>query len=358
MEGVAHWLATLGAGGAGAWLAARFYLMPPPRVFQPSTPAPWPPCQPPGRSPGGGDGDGSEVLRCVQINVWSGSTYELEPAGASTLYHLLWGRFGSFEPEGQAAERYRALVSELRRLRPSIVCVNEADSEAWVRQLAEDLGLASIWHPGVAVVRLGPVALPPGIEEGDAILFHPQLQCEHAARRALSGSVWGSRLAANFGDATQALSVRLRTPAGRRLFVLGTHWRATLIEDEVGSQEAEALASAYSGKDGERVRAAGERLLREGSKMRLEESAGVVAELRSRAAADADGVIVLGDLNTTRGTAEVRRLLEEGQLRDAWAGNAADGATWSPSNPHVAHQIHVAVRTLPYHILTHLCSCS
>ena len=345
----------VGAGVAGALL--KPYLFAAPKVHQPQVPAAWP--------VGAAKEDDAELLRCCQINVWSGSTYELEPARASTLYHLFGhiiesgggGKFGMFEKVEQTQDRRAALVSELKRIRPAVVSLNEAASEAWVHELAAELGMCALWHTGVAVIRVGPLSLPPGIEEGDALLFHPGLVCEGTVRRRLSGKVFGRGLAVNFGDATQAIGALLRTPGGRRVFVVGTHWRATVIEDAATQAELERLASqpALSAEQQASRRAAvlaeGAKIMRAGTAMRVEESEGVLQLLAGPVAALADGVVVLGDLNTAPDTEEVQMLLERGRLVDAWKianeeasnrsaeGSGETGATWCRSNPNVELQL-------------------
>ena len=319
---------------------------------------------------------GTRTLCCVQINVWTGSTYELEPEGGSTLTHLFRGRFGSFETKTEGELRRKALVVQLRRLRPAVLSVNEAPSEQWVHALADELGLQAVWHPGVAVVRAGPIVLPSAslggnIEEGDAVLFHPALTCEAAVRRRLSGSVYGSRLAVNLGDATQAVGVRLRTPDGLRLVVVSTHWQALPIEDAAGL----ATATKLEMQKGAEVGAEARRVLREGSMQRLEEAHGVLRTVHTlvrgaehggggvgnNTTPDDTSVLVMGDLNTTPATPEIEALLAPdnviGGLRDSWAdfnassrqhdernatvGDAVDqgGVTWDPNqNPHVRRQ--------------------
>ncbi len=359
MDGVLGPLVSWGMGAAVVAAVARPYLFPKPSIHHPSTLPGWSLFP---RDGGDGDNSGDEVLRCCQINIWSGSTYELEPEGASTAYQLFYGRFGAFEQPGQRKARRDALVSELRRMRPALVTINEAASKGWVCTLADELGLCAIWHSGVAVVRLGPLALPPAIQEGDAILFHPDLKCEHVARQRLSGSVWGERVAFNFGDATQAVAALLRTPAGKRLYVVGTHWQASLIEDDACKSELSQLAAraaapvhaqSTSTEDSElqqdRVLREGHRLMKEGTAMRLQEAEGVLRLLSSDAAQRADGRLVMGDLNTTPATPEMAMLLERGRLVDAWSegGSGAGGETWVPENPNVAMQIAEARRLEP-----------
>lgn len=343
-------LASWGVGAAIVAAMARPYLLPKPKVYRPSTMPSWSSMV----SHDDDDDDDDEVLRCCQINVWSGSTYELEPEGASTAHQLLYGRFGSFEQSKQREVRHDTLLRELRSIRPALVTINEAASETWVRSLADALGMCAIWHVGVAVVRVGPLSLPPTIQEGDAILFHPDLQCEHVARQRLSGCVWGERAAFNFGDATQAIAALLRTPAGKRLYVVGTHWQASLIENEECKHELSQVAArmAASGSDKsvstadgqaqqQLVLQKGRQLMKEGTAMRVQEAEGVLQLLGSDEARRADGRVVMGDLNSTPGTPELSMLLERGGLTDAWieSGSGDGGDTWVPDNPNVALQI-------------------
>ena len=108
------------------WALLRFYFCPAPSIYRPPGQQPrWPllaACDDDDDDDdsddhgGSGGGGGGETVRCVHINVWSGSTYELLPAGASWPVHLLRGRFGSYETAGQAAERFALLVTELTGL--------------------------------------------------------------------------------------------------------------------------------------------------------------------------------------------------------------------------------------------------
>ena len=83
--------------------------------------------------------------------------------------------------------------------------------------------------------------------------------------------------------------------------------------------------------------------MKEGTGMRVEESEGVLALLRSPAARRADATVVMGDLNTTPGTPEIQMLIERAGLVDAWATpGEGGGETWAPTNPHVALQIAAA----------------
>ena len=121
------------------WLLLRFYLCAPPAVYRPQGRPCWP------LAAGAAT---AESLRCVHINVWSGSTYELLPPGAAWPVHLLCGRFGSYETAGQSEERFSQLVAGLKELRPSVISVNEADSAGWVRfSSGQRFGCVPGFHP-------------------------------------------------------------------------------------------------------------------------------------------------------------------------------------------------------------------
>lgn len=121
----------------------------------------------------------------------------------------------------------------------------------------------------------------------DVLLFHPDLACEATGRRRLTGGVFGARLAFNLSDATQAIGVRLRTPAGRQIVVVSTHWRASPIDNPAGRADAAGLADP----------AEGAAVLAEATAGRLAEAAGTAAltvALGGGAAGGGHPVLVMG----------------------------------------------------------------
>ena len=70
-----------------------------------------------------------DVLRVVDINVWSGLDYQ----GALSM--------GEYETDDRREARYRALLAGLRALDPDVIGVHEANPiPRYVERLARDLG--------------------------------------------------------------------------------------------------------------------------------------------------------------------------------------------------------------------------
>jgi hypothetical protein len=112
------WLPLAAVLAAISTLAWRLVLCPPPPVFTPPVACAWPCCA------GDADASGDEQLRCVQINMWSGSDYTLK--SRCGCCRLLCGRLGRHESSAETDARFDALVAALRRLQPHVVAVNEA----------------------------------------------------------------------------------------------------------------------------------------------------------------------------------------------------------------------------------------
>ena len=123
-------------------------------------------------------------LRCVSINVWSGSTYTGELSLGSGF------AFGWHESAAQREARYHSLVSGLRELDADIVAVTEAmPAGGYARRLARDLGMDCVHSEGIAGLLLGWLRFP-FISEGDAILARRGCRLRYAGRARLTGGVF------------------------------------------------------------------------------------------------------------------------------------------------------------------------
>ena len=227
-----------------------------------------------------------DVLRVVDINVWSGLDYQ------GTLV------MGEYESEARREARYRALLAQLRALDPDVIGVHEANPiPGYVRRLADDLGYDAVMHMGLGGVRAGPVGLPWNLREGDAILARPSLGLRDEGRRKLSGGAVGSFFSFHFSDATQVVAASIGVD-GRRIPVFATHWHA-------GEAPAD---SAWRDRESIRTLAFVEEVAGEGA------------------------AVVIGDFNATVESPAVRRLLRAGFV-DAHgaARGVAARPTWDPT---------------------------
>lgn len=257
-----------------------------------------------------------DVLRIVDINVWSGLRYD----------RVL--RMGEYETTERRELRYQALLSQLRALEPDVIGVHEANPlPAYVDRLARDLGYDAVQHMGLGGVRAGPVGLPWNLREGDAILARPDLGLHFEGRRRLSGGPVGSFFSFHFSDATQVLAASIGVN-GRRLYLFATHWHASPMDLPPVRALLDSIADVRGA--GEDARAAALRELEAGAAWRMKE-----AERMRMFVDDVAGgapVVLMGDFNATTATPEVRHLLDAGFVdAHALARGDSAAATWDPA---------------------------
>lgn len=253
-------------------------------------------------------------LRLLTINVWSGLDYQ--------------GRFrmGEHESAPERRARYGELVSGLRRLAPDVIAVNEANPlPSYLRRLAADLGYDQIHFPGLSGLRLGPLALPVNLREGDGILARRELGLRFIGRRQLTGGPVGRDWSLNFANATQVVAGRIRAGGGE-VDLFCTHWTVA------------TGAAAYAREFGCRAGTA-EGLPPEEQRLAREAHAAAAGKRLAEAAATIDWMrqisppgrpaILMGDLNASPASAEIALLAEAGWV-DGFGHLHPDreGATW------------------------------
>ncbi len=255
-------------------------------------------------------------LTLLTLNVWSGLSYQ----------GLM--RVGSWEPPGGFESRYRLLVEQLKDLAPDVVALNEVNPvPAYPARLARDLGYAQVAHPGLSGLRLGRLALPVNLVEGDALLARPDLELRWEGRTQLSGGPVGRHWSCNFGNATQVIGASIRTPQDR-LYLLNTHWSVCLSARDYQNQQGYRDSSQSSPQARQAHARAAQR--------RWQESTRTLAAARRWVPPGAPAVL-LGDLNAPPNTPEIELWHREGWT-DAYAalhpGEA--GVTWDEAtNPHI-----------------------
>lgn len=272
-------------------------------------------------------------MRVLQINVWSGSRYEMNWKSLSFI------PFAADDP----GSRYQSLVQHIRHHDPDIVCVNESmPCFAFAERLAADVGMDCCVHLGVSGIRLGPLQFP-CISEGDAILAKPHLQLEQIGRRSLTGNVLTNQVSFNTDDATQALVAQVTLPSGIGVAICCCHWHASLLDDPATRQQIQDLRAA--GEDDRELQQL-ERTIAAHTEMRKKEALDTAkfAELAaSRVAPAAAPIIISGDLNSTESTPEMQLMFERGYSSAtkcvAVQSPDADFSTWDPANPQVALQV-------------------
>jgi endonuclease/exonuclease/phosphatase family metal-dependent hydrolase len=261
------------------------------------------------------------VLRILTLNVWHGRQWRSQ-----------W-RLQRLEPLGQRRRRRNALVAGLAELRPDLLCLQEClPAERWPRALARDLGYELVVQIANGGVRVGPLAIPAGLDggEGIAILARPGLGLRQLGAKKLSGWGWpGARWSFQTARLSWALAAEV-TVAGRRLTVVTTHLRYTFQDTaELGSLWTEVRSRV--GRNGPlpaRILAAAEREI--GARdQEVRALAGWCREL-SRGS----DLVCAGDLNLDPDAPQVAALARSADLVRL---GPSVGLTWDPAgNPHVA----------------------
>ncbi len=255
-----------------------------------------------------------KTLKVLDINVWAGLDYK--------------GNFwmGEYDSADGRARRRRILIDGILKLDPDVIGVHEANKlPGYAEDLARDLGMLQMNHPGVGGVRAGPVGLPWNLREGDAILVKPDLGFQPVAREQLSGGYVGSFFTLHFEDATQILAARI-VVNGKPVTLYTTHWHASPFQTPAMSEFLEQAAARRKSTPAEIAEAREE--IRKGALWRLEESTRT-ADFVSRTAQGT--VLLFGDFNATMETPELGALVRAGFI-DSFraAGSLKEKATWDP----------------------------
>ena len=299
-------------------------------------------------------------LRVLQLNVWSGSDYAGELSARTGF------SFGFRDTAAYRERRYAALLREVRRVDPDVMCINESmPCFAFAHRLARDTGMDCVASLGIAGLQFGWLRFP-FISEGDAVLAKRALDLQYLGRHRLSGGVCSSSISFNTGDATQVLGCRIRVPtkdAGetREVTICATHWQSTVVDDAPTRAHLKRMTVRSTAQpprtQGERERQ-GQAAIARGSLQRVQEALDT-ARFVTRMAGDTP-TILAGDLNSVVGTPEMRIMAahyfysadedlndaaaaaavgETGVSQGCTATSASNGGyTWDPANPNVAMQ--------------------
>jgi endonuclease/exonuclease/phosphatase family metal-dependent hydrolase len=255
---------------------------------------------------------GTQSLRVVTINVWSGLDYK------GSL------KMGEYQAPETRERRTQILLEQLRELDPDAIAVNEANRlPGYARRLAGELGYDPILHVGLGGLRAGPLGLPLNLREGDVILARKSLRLERAGRRQLSGGPVGNFFTFHFADATQVIGGRIGL-GGRELYVFNTHWHASPFPTAECFRHLEERRNAGLIDAERRDELVAEAV--EGHEWRLDEARKTLEFIDS--VAGRAPVVLMGDFNALEDSEEIA-LLRAAGFRDAYAaaGNPP-GYTW------------------------------
>jgi len=253
-------------------------------------------------------------LRVVTINVWSGLDYR-----------GFWS-FGEWEPDSIREQRFTLLVAQLRMLQPDIVFVQEANPvRSYSKKLGRALGMDEIHQMCNGGVKLGPVGVPLGFKEGNAILAQPAFKLHKLNEWKQSGGpgIYGDAISLHLSENISSLVGRIETAAGP-LFVVNTHLYAAPILDSTVTDSIAALV--HAGRFSQTDAAAALKQCANGLARRAQELKRLRAQLATLP--KEIPVIVAGDFNAPSSEASVAEFRTSAGFLDAQSRDATNISTW------------------------------
>lgn len=265
------------------------------------------------------DGGQPSSLRLLTINVWSGLDYEG------------FFRFGEYETGERRQARFQSLVSQIQRLEPDVVFVQEANPLGrYASRLADHLSFDEIHQVVNAGVKFGPLGIPTNFKEGLAILARPSLRIEKFDAWKLSGpfGLHGDVLSIHFGEAVLSLVGKIfvdDTP----VYVVNVHLVAA---PPPGSEIEEKLQDFLSEgsmteKEYRRTRKYWHNL----TNRRKQDVEKLLERLRELP--QESPVIVAGDFNATPDSPEIQLFQTSGRFLDSQShSESVQQPTWVPGD--------------------------
>ena len=275
------------------------------------------------------------ALTLLQLNCWSGSTYNLN-----------WKKkcFDSYEDPAKTEARYQSTIKQIRGLSPDVITLNECmPGKQYAEKFASDLGYDLYYRTGVSGIILGSFHYPSiNITEGDAILAKREYCLKPLGRKSLSGFVFSERFSLNTDNATQVIAVSVEKEG--KLYVIGcTHFTASVVDDEITRELFKQITgnsrSEEPPKFSEKEIVEGQKAINNGTKTRLQEARLCIQFMndtiqRHNLPSDTH-IILAGDLNTVCGTPELNDIYSRGYKSVELDSSCI---TWDVLNPNVIIQ--------------------
>jgi len=255
-------------------------------------------------------------IRILTMNVWSGLTYK--------------GVFKMGEYQNNPEKRYSLLVSEILKLSPDIIAIQEANPlPHYAKRLATDLDYSVIYSVALGGVRFGFFGIPTNMREGSAILLKRPWTFEYLDRRRLRGQgITTNWFCLHFGETTQALLGRVIIH-GRPLYIYNIHLHESPFKGSTLETVLERLAREMTKEKVEEAK----RVLERDIERRKVEITNLIKFVENTLPAGMPAII-LGDFNTTVESGELNPLLAEGKWVDTFGfkNPNEEGVTWDPQN--------------------------
>jgi endonuclease/exonuclease/phosphatase family metal-dependent hydrolase len=258
----------------------------------------------------------SGEIRILTINVWSGLTYK--------------GFFKMGEYQHHPEKRYQLLVSEIRKLSPDVLAIQEANLlPFYAKRLAVDLDYEVIYRVALGGIRFGSLGIPTNMREGQAILVKKPWTIENLDKKRLGGQgIATNWLCLHFGEITQALLGRV-VIYGKPLYLYNVHLHEGPFKGSVLEAMFKRLAQEMTTEKLEEARKAIEKDI----KRRKDEIANLIKFVEETLPPGMPAII-LGDFNTTSESGELEPLLAGDRWVDSFRimNPHEEGMTWDPQH--------------------------
>jgi endonuclease/exonuclease/phosphatase family metal-dependent hydrolase len=258
-------------------------------------------------------------LRVLTINVWSGLDY-------TGNIHC-----GDYENDTRRELRFQILLTQIRRLDPDIIFLQEANPvDTYTTRLADSLSFQEIHLVCNAGIKFGPIGLPTNLKEGIAILARRSLALEVFDVWKLSGSpgIYGDAITIHFDQSIFALVGKI-TVDGSPIMIVTPHLIAAIPRDSTLMEEFRIHAENTGISQQEYSDAV--QLWEKNLRRREEEIEQLIDHLRQ--IPGNTGVVMAGDLNSEPSSPEITRLMRAvGYIDASPASSSSRGDTWDPVN--------------------------
>ncbi len=259
----------------------------------------------------------TEKLKIITINVWSGLDY--------------YGTFkmGEYEPFERREQRFKILISEIRKISPDIIFLQEANPvDKFAEKLADSLSFNEIHQVCNAGIKFGSFGIPSNLKEGMAILANTRLKLGYYDTWKLGGpfGLFGDPITIHFSESNFALVAKIKIE-GSTVYLINTHLKASVPPDSLVRIKYENYCRQYSIKKEEHSKAIEE--WNEDIQKKKNEFEELTEKIKDLPAEYP--FIIGGDFNTASNNERIKTFIKGNKLTDTFIkNNSSNIYTWYP----------------------------
>ena len=266
------------------------------------------------------DNTTDECITIVNLNAWFGSD-------CRGIF-----KFGEYESDRIRNARLENLSISLDNLQPDVIGIQEANKlPAYADNLSKALNFDSVWKITNSGIKFFGYGIPLNFTAGNTIMARPghKLTCLDTARLSGKGiqSKWVS---IHFSEIREVVAARAIIN-GHPIIIFNTQLHYSVLWNEKWITYLRDTIDSFNVSSSER-----EELLasiHKSRKRREQEIKRLIDFVKKITRQNDDPYVIMGDFNTTAGSPEMRHLIGELNLLDAYRiKNPHDpGYTWDPA---------------------------